>query len=41
MFCVCLSQIRKCLLIYDTTISEQNTVKGFEKVSMALVLNTY
>ncbi|XP_022181652.1 serendipity locus protein alpha [Myzus persicae] len=32
MLCVCLSQIRKCLLLYETTISEQNTVLNFEKV---------
>ncbi|XP_029344543.1 serendipity locus protein alpha isoform X2 [Acyrthosiphon pisum] len=32
MLCVCLSQIRKCLLLYETTISEQNNVLNFEKV---------
>ncbi|XP_060870929.1 serendipity locus protein alpha [Metopolophium dirhodum] len=32
MLCVCLSQIQKCLLLYETTISEQNKVLNFEKV---------
>ncbi|VVC40663.1 Serendipity locus alpha [Cinara cedri] len=38
MFCVCLNQIRKCLLIYETTMFEQNTIQGFENVlSMYLI----
>lgn len=32
MLCVCLSQIRKCLLLYETSISEQTTIQHFEKI---------
>lgn len=36
MLYVCLSQIRKCLLIHETIISEQNIQLNFEKVCMIL-----
>ncbi|XP_025201384.1 serendipity locus protein alpha [Melanaphis sacchari] len=32
MLCVCLSQIRKCLLLYEITILEQTNILNFEKV---------
>ncbi|XP_027850187.2 serendipity locus protein alpha [Aphis gossypii] len=32
MLCVCLSQIRKCLLLYEISISEQTTILHFEKI---------
>ncbi|XP_060834960.1 serendipity locus protein alpha [Rhopalosiphum padi] len=32
MLYVCLSQIRKCLLLYEITISDQTTILNFEKV---------
>ncbi|XP_025409081.1 serendipity locus protein alpha isoform X2 [Sipha flava] len=32
MLYVCLSQIRKCLLIYETAITDLNTVLNFEKI---------
>lgn len=48
MLCVCLSQIRKCLLIYETTVTEKNTIKNFDKVcisffnfNLILVFNYY
>lgn len=34
MLYVCLSQIRKCLLMYETTMVDQNTIINFEKVCM-------
>lgn len=41
MLYVCLSQIRKCLLIHETITSEQNTQLHFEKVCVVLFLNLY
>lgn len=41
MLYVCLSQIRKCLLIHETITLEQNTELNFEKVCVILFLNPY
>lgn len=39
MICVCLSQIRKCILMHETAMSEQKTVLDFKKVCIYLDVN--
>lgn len=37
MLCVCLSQLRKCILMHETTMLEQNTVPNFAKVCILII----
>jgi len=39
MLCVCLSQIQKCLFMYETNMLEKNTVTNFEKVCILFLLS--
>jgi len=38
MLFVCLSQIRKCLLLYEVSMLEQTTILHFEKVFKLFVI---